>query len=460
MQSRAAVVPGQTVTVTVVNGARSIDLALPVDVALIEILPLIARRLGMLDPTLAHGGYSLVRADGSALPPASTLGAQRLSDGELLKLVVGALQPEAIVYDDIVEAVGDAVQRLQRQWTADDSANTALVASTGFLVIAAALLAALGAQPVIAAISLAAAVISLTISAVLARQRQAVAALTIALTSTLFAAISGLQFTSASIAAPGGGSGSWLSAYGWPLVGAGVGAAVFGAAAFALLPSSHRVYALIPVTAGILVAVAAGVNALVAPEQPSVVWGLVLAIAATAGNGVPWVALSGSRIVVESPHTEQEIFAVPADIDEQQVRERYRRGAALVLVLRVAIAVLLFVSVPAVASASSFLGALLCVFAFVGAMLTTRLSFARSEVLTVIATGIAGLVLTGLVTAGAHPEWNAVVAAILGGSAIVVVMLTLLESRQTVRMGRIADGVALITLAGLLPLGVALAGLF
>jgi len=112
---------GTLLRVTVTAGERRADLGLPGTVALAEIVPGLARTLGVLDAALVHAGYRLVRPDGRALDTARSLVAQGVADGEVLSLEVGALAPEPRVYDDLVEAVADAVEERYRPWTARDT---------------------------------------------------------------------------------------------------------------------------------------------------------------------------------------------------------------------------------------------------------------------------------------------------------------------------------------------------
>jgi type VII secretion integral membrane protein EccD len=139
-----AVTAGTLVRVSVVSEDRRLDIGVPASVPLIEIIPGFARSLGVLDPTLAHGGYALHRADGSILDPARSAGAQGVHDGELLTLVRGGLIAEPRIYDDVVEAVIDATSSQHGVWSPQDSARTALAISLSFLALCALLLLTAG----------------------------------------------------------------------------------------------------------------------------------------------------------------------------------------------------------------------------------------------------------------------------------------------------------------------------
>ena len=56
------------VRVTVTSGTRRVDLVLPGAVPVAELLPELARSVGLLDPAAVHGGYRVGTADGRRLP--------------------------------------------------------------------------------------------------------------------------------------------------------------------------------------------------------------------------------------------------------------------------------------------------------------------------------------------------------------------------------------------------------
>ena len=92
--SQAIVTVGTLVRVSIVSEGRRLDVGVPAQVPLIELMPGFARSLGVLDPTLAHGGYALHRADATVLDPSKSLGSQGVHDGELVTLVRGGLIAE------------------------------------------------------------------------------------------------------------------------------------------------------------------------------------------------------------------------------------------------------------------------------------------------------------------------------------------------------------------------------
>src|SRR5690606_22243437 len=61
--------PMSLVRVSIVSEDRRLDVGVPGSIPLVEVIPGFARSLGVLDPTLVHGGYALRRADGGELDP-------------------------------------------------------------------------------------------------------------------------------------------------------------------------------------------------------------------------------------------------------------------------------------------------------------------------------------------------------------------------------------------------------
>lgn len=119
--------------VTVISPTRRVDVALPEDVPLAELLPEMLRLVrggnsggigvggnGVSDGSGGIGlsGYVLTGPDGAVLDTASSINAQGILHGEFLRLrPVGELV-EPPVHDEIADAVALAVLGIGRQWTA------------------------------------------------------------------------------------------------------------------------------------------------------------------------------------------------------------------------------------------------------------------------------------------------------------------------------------------------------
>lgn len=106
------------VRITVKAPNRWIDVALPADVPVAELLPHVLRHAGedTADAGERHAGWLLRRPVGDRLDPDRTLGAQRVLDGELLHLVPGEVEWPELEYEDLVETIASGARRYGRSW--------------------------------------------------------------------------------------------------------------------------------------------------------------------------------------------------------------------------------------------------------------------------------------------------------------------------------------------------------
>lgn len=446
MTSTAATALGTLVRVTVVAGERSVDLSAPGTVAVAELVPGLARTLGLLEATTAHAGFRLVRSDGVPVETDRSLQAQGVADGSVLTLESGDALEEVRVYDDVVEAVADAVEGQYAPWTPRDSALTAVVTAAAFLLTGGVLL--LGADvgspfpPVVAAVG---ALLVLGTAAVVARVAgHDVGAATLAVVASVLGLVGGLTAGSAPVA------------WGLPTALGGAGMLVVGLAGL-LAVERFREVCLGPVVLGVALA-ASGTAVELTGAAPGAVLAVVVALVVTAGNAIPWLALASTPLRVVSPRSDQEVLDVPPPVDPDAVRDQYARGHRLQVTLRAAVAVLALTAAPAVV-ATGPAGTLLLVAAFVGMLLGVRQTYSRQDVAVVMGAGVVGLAVTGLLAAAAHPTWRPTLALVSGVVAAAVIALSLLAPRRRLVLSRLADTLELLALALLLPLGIAASGL-
>lgn len=433
------------VRLSIVSEGRRLDVGVPTQVPLVELLPGFARSLGVLDPTLAHGGYALHKADGTILDPARGAGSQGLHDGELLTLVRGGLIVEPRIYDDVVEAVIDATSEQHTPWTPRDNARTALAVSLTFLGLCAVLLVTAGSAIVVGAIIAGgAAIVLLATSTVLARVGQREAGLALGLAAALFGGIGGY------LAVPVG------PVWGWPLAAGGLGTLVIGGVALALTRTGRELH-LVPVALGFVIGVTSTIAALAAPGSPAP-YAIMIAVVGSLANGLPWLALSSTRIRVISPQSDIDVIANPEPIDADDVKRRAAAGQRILTALRVALGLSILLATPLVA-ASGGLGTALCALAFVGMMFQSRQVYGRLGVLVVMVMGAVGLAVTGLTASAALPDLRAALLVVLLIATALLVGLTLLSPKARLRLARVADTVEVLVLASLLPLGVLASGL-
>jgi type VII secretion integral membrane protein EccD len=126
------------VRLTVVAPQRRLDLALPEQASVAEVLPGLLAKAGeeLADVGVPDGGWVLRRADGTELTLGRTLGAHRIRDGEILHLVPRRVDWPELEYDDLVVAVAAGSGRLGSAWTPWHTRAAGLTAgATGLLVV-------------------------------------------------------------------------------------------------------------------------------------------------------------------------------------------------------------------------------------------------------------------------------------------------------------------------------------
>ncbi|WBB78845.1 type VII secretion integral membrane protein EccD [Micromonospora sp. WMMD882] len=105
--------------VTISAPQRRLDVALPEQVPLAELLPEVLRHAGegLADDGERHGGWLLRRSDGAVLATGQALLAQGVRDGEILHLVPARAHWPELEYDDVVEAIADGARRRGTAWS-------------------------------------------------------------------------------------------------------------------------------------------------------------------------------------------------------------------------------------------------------------------------------------------------------------------------------------------------------
>ncbi|BCB85672.1 type VII secretion integral membrane protein EccD [Phytohabitans suffuscus] len=158
--------------VTISTPRRRLDVALPEQVPVAELLPEVLRHAGdgLADDGERHGGWVLRRADGAALSAAQALSPQGVRDGELLFLLPARVRWAEPEYDDVVEAIADGARRRGASWSPAATRVAGLAAAA--VPLAVGLAAALRAAPQWSAVPAVAAALLLVAGVVVARSRR------------------------------------------------------------------------------------------------------------------------------------------------------------------------------------------------------------------------------------------------------------------------------------------------
>jgi type VII secretion integral membrane protein EccD len=435
------------VRVTVASGTRRVDLVLPGAVPVAELVPELARSVGLLDSATVYGGYKLVTSEGRRLAGDSGLTLQGVEDGSVITVTAGVDEPVQPVYDDVVEAMTDVVENELKPWAPESGRRTALTAATLLMALGGAALLVQSAGPATLP-AYAAAVVAFVLCAgsiVLSRaQGETEAAVTVAWIGAGYAAASAVMFAEDEMR------------LGYRLAAAGLALAVVGLVCVIGLGAGRTLLIPAVVVGAVLGACGFAVENLDA--EPDILLSCVLAFVVLVGSVFPWLALGVTGTTVDQLYSTADISADPDDVDPVRVAADARVAHEILIAISATVGILLVVTSPLAVSRGLF-GTLMVVVACLVVMLRTRQYRTGSEVLVGLASGIIGLVAVAVSILVQHPDWRPTVAVVLAGGGAALLALTLLPSGPSVRRGRFGDLLETISLVALVPLLVVAIGL-
>lgn len=431
--------------VTVASSTRRVDLVLPGTVPVAELVPELARNVGLLDGSTVHGGYHLLMADGRRLAGDTGLLLQGVEDGGLLTVTAGVHDVPPTVYDDVVEAMTDVVERELRPWQPAAGRRTALGSAALLLTLGAAAAGVAGGTWATALTALVAAALVVGAIVLSRAPRESDAAVAVAWMGCAYAAVAG------ALAAPAHSGLDGL--LGEPAAYAGGATLVAGLLALLGL-GEGRALMLPPVLAGAVFG-AVGLLGPATDLEPTAVLTVVLVLVVLAGSVFPWLALgaTGARLDPTASGAD-----VPA-IDPRAVAADARTAHEILVALSGVVGLLLVLIAPLTVS-RGLAGTLLAVVCCLAVMLRTRQYRTGAEVLVGLVSGVLGLAVTAAAAVWGHPDWRPILAVVLAATGLVVLVLTLLPSTPSVRRGRLGDLAEAAALLALLPLTVVAIGLF
>jgi len=444
--SQAPVSTSGLVRVTVASGTRRVDLVLPGAVPVAELVPELARSVGLLDAATAFGGYRLVTPEGRELAGDSGLIIQGIEDGGLLTVTAGVDDPPPRVYDDVVEAMTDVVEQDLKPWEPASGRRTALSAAgllmalgaVALLIQRGSLLAAVAAVVVAAALVVGAIVLSRV-------QHEPETAVAVAWMGAVYAAVAGLMLVT---------DGRF---FGLPVACAGAGALLAGLVALVGL-GEGRTLVIPPVVVGAIF-LATGLVMNAAAFDPALVLTTALVLVVLAGSVFPWLALGATGTTVDQLYSVADITADPAEIDPTRVGSDARVAHEILVAVSATVGLLLVLIAP-LAVSLGLSGTLLAVLACLVVMLRTRQYRTGSEVLVGLVSGILGLASVAVAMLWLHPDWRPTAAVVLAATGAVLLAVTLLPSTPSVRRGRFGDVAETAALVALLPLLVLAVGIY
>ena len=123
--------------ITIVAPGRRIDLSLPAEVPLVQMLPTLLRASGreMADAGLAHSGWVLQRLDGPPLENGLSLTQLNIRDGEVLYFRPRMTLIPELVYDDVADVVATGKNDRADRWRPETTRRFGLFAGAAALVL-------------------------------------------------------------------------------------------------------------------------------------------------------------------------------------------------------------------------------------------------------------------------------------------------------------------------------------
>lgn len=440
------------VRVTVTSATRRVDLVLPGAVPVAELLPELARSVGLLDGATVYAGYRLITSEGRELAGDSGLILQGVEDGGLLTVTAGVDEAPPRVYDDVVEAMTDVVERDLKPWQPASGRRTSLAAAALLLALGGAALLLEGG--LLAGVTAGLVALALVVGAIVLShvQHEREAAVAVAWMGCAFAAAAGFL-----LGAPDQTVGALVDWFGLPVAAAGGGALLAGLVALVGL-GDGRTLAIPPVVVG---AIFASTGLVMSAEafDPAVVLTTTLVLVVIAGSVFPWLALGVTGTTVAQLYSTADITSDPDEIDPARIASDARTAHDILVAVSATVGLLLVLVTP-LAVSLGLGGTLLALVCCLVVMLRTRQYRTGAEVLVGLVSGIAGLVAIAVSLVWMHPDWRPTTAVVLAVSGAVLLALTLVPTTPSVRRGRLGDVAETVGLLALLPLLVVATGIF
>jgi type VII secretion integral membrane protein EccD len=442
--------------ITIRAPRRRLDLAVPDQVPLAEILPEVLRRAGETTPgglEPGPGGWTLRRADGASLGGATPLAHQGVRDGDVLFLVPRSITWPEPTYDDVVEEIAANARR--RGWAWDASATRLVSLAAAGLVLLAGLVALLALGPtwtIPAVLATAVAVALLAAGCLVARAvGDAVVGAAAGGFALPYAAAGGALLLGGDaplrqlgLAHVLLGSVTLLFASMIGAIGVGFGLRIFAAGA----------------TAGAFGAVGALLGSVLGPDGAAA----VLVVALVAGIGAaPVVAVRLGRLPLPVVSAEPELPGTdPPDPD--RVRAAVVRADELLAGSLLGISVVVLACAGVLGGRGGLAGPLLAGLAAVALLLRARLFPTVGARLPLLLAGLLGLALVAVATlarGGALVRLAGVGAASIAVVALLSVAATAYRGRgPSPYLGRLGDVLDVLAVVGLAPVACAVLDLY
>ncbi len=327
---QAAAEPGRSPVVddlcrlTVCGPAKSVELAVPVHVPLIDLLPALVGHLGdnLADAGLEHGGWVLQRLGDPPLREDLSIAALGLHDGDVVHLRPRSDQLPPLDFDDLIDGIAVGISGRADRWRPEMTRHL-LVGLLAAPLAAALVLLAGRHGPLADTLTAALAVVFVALAAVASRAfGDPPAAGVLGAAAIAYAGVAGAELPLLH-----GGSGGHALA-GWSMLRAALmagGAAAAGTSVAVTMLTGGRRPALVGTTVAALLVAVGGGFATFGKLGAAAVAGVLVALILPLGGWVPVLAFRLARLRLDpTPTTPDELQSDLDPVPGQHVLERTR----------------------------------------------------------------------------------------------------------------------------------------
>ena len=371
---------------TVTFDDQTVDLSVPQLSPLAELIPTILRSLGRMDVYGASAGFTVSTSFGQLLDQSLCLRDQGVRAGASLTLERAGQGRDDQRFDDLVEAVGSAVEKSVDPWTPLDSLQLSVYASALFVGLAAVLLLSASSHE----------------SSVLGTASSFDGIRLIVY--PIVGIVGALLLTGSAPVLLACACAGALPAGPWTATGAltAGGALTVAALCHLVLPGKLRASGLCPAIVGMTLGFLGFFCGLLGMNAARIA-ALISALLLLVCLAIPWLAMASVPVRVTGP-------SATAQIDPRQIDKSVSMGVSLSVSIRLGTCLGLIVLTPILASSAE--GIILASLIGAALMLSTRSIRSRIEVLIGVVSGMAIL------------AWASYAAALLSPTTLLLVLVT------------------------------------
>jgi type VII secretion integral membrane protein EccD len=309
---------------TVCGPSRTVELAVPVHVPLIDLLPALLGHLGenLADTGLEHEGWVLQRLGDPPMREELSVAALGLRDGDMVNLRPRSNQLPQMDFDDLIDGIAVGISRRHDRWRPDMSRCLLAGLLGGALAVGLTVLAGhVGTTSALLAAGMTAVLLGLTAAASRAFA-DVPATVVLGVATIAYAGVGGVELPLLNFGSHGSSLLAWAALRAALLAG---GVAIAGASAAVAMVSGGRQPTLAgAVTAGLLIA-AGGAAATAFKLGPAAVAAVIVTLAVPVGACVPILSFRLTKMRLDpTPTSADELQADLDPIPGEYVLERTR----------------------------------------------------------------------------------------------------------------------------------------